>query len=103
MTLPSSVFDRWVHSHEEDTEHATVYRPDGYPFPPSRGRSGFEIEPDGTFVELSIAPGDGSAEVPGQWSAPDDHHVRVRLENGRSYTLEIVEIESDDRLLKVRR
>lgn len=57
----------WVHSHEEDTEGELVFRPEDYPFPPSRGRLGFDLKPDGTCVETAIGPADRPQEVPGTW------------------------------------
>src|SRR5438034_663791 len=45
---------RWLHSHEEDADAAKVYRPDDYPFPPARGRMGFELKPDGSLLEALI-------------------------------------------------
>src|ERR1041384_5695638 len=44
----------WVHSHEEDTDTEMVLRPAGYKFPPSRGRSSFELKPDGRTDELYV-------------------------------------------------
>jgi hypothetical protein len=46
----SHLAQAWVHSHEEDTATTTVYRPAGFPFPPSRGRKGFHLQPGGTLT-----------------------------------------------------
>jgi len=53
---------RWWHSFEEDHDDVAVYRPDGFEFPPARGRRGIEVEPDGSVVELGL----GRDDVPGQ-------------------------------------
>lgn len=53
---------RWWHSFEEDHDDVAVYRPDGFGFPPARGRRGLEIEPDGSVIELGL----GRDDVPGQ-------------------------------------
>jgi hypothetical protein len=58
----------WRHSHEEDGGDTLVYRLASFPFPPSRGRHGFELKADGTAVDSAIAPQDGSAPVVGRWS-----------------------------------
>jgi hypothetical protein len=63
---------RWLHSHEEDQGDTRVYRPSSYQFPRSRGRSGFELRPDGSMIDLGIAPGDGTAKTQGRWSLDDD-------------------------------
>lgn len=52
---------RWWHSFEEDHDDVAVYRPDGFDFPPARGRRGIEIDPDGSMVELGL----GADDVPG--------------------------------------
>ena len=59
---------RWVHSHEEDTDEEMVFRPAIHPFPPSRGRTSFELRPDGTYVENSPGPVDLPEESKGSWT-----------------------------------
>ena len=59
---------RWLHSHEEDADAAKVYRPDDYPFPPARGRMGFELKPDGSLLEIGIGATDRPTETTGRWT-----------------------------------
>ncbi len=59
---PRALFQCWAHSHEEDTASECVYRPASFAFPPSRGRSSFEIKPDGTMA--GDAPGPVDRPVP---------------------------------------
>lgn len=101
MSLDPSVFNEWLHSHEEDSDEVAVYRPRGHPFPPARGRGGFEIREDGRFVELAIAATDGTTERRGRWSERDDGRLDVRIPNGTSYVMDVVEVEED--ALKVRK
>ena len=63
---------RWMHSHEEDTNTRMVFRPSTFRFPPSRGRIGFELKADGTYVDIGIAPADGTLETQGSWSLDQD-------------------------------
>jgi hypothetical protein len=65
---PSVLNQRWLHSHEEDTESEMVFRPSTYPFPPSRGRTGFELRADGSAAVLGVAPTDAPQEHPGTWT-----------------------------------
>jgi hypothetical protein len=67
-----AVVGHWVHSHEEDTDDEMVYRPASYPFPPSRGRTSFELHPDGSYVERSPGPVDVPVESEGSWSLEGD-------------------------------
>jgi hypothetical protein len=69
----------WLHSHEEDTETETVYRPADYDFPLSRGRSGFELKPDNKLNEINIAPTDGTTEEEGSWQL-ENHRNNLKLQ-----------------------
>ncbi|WP_168176617.1 hypothetical protein [Williamsia sp. 1135] len=71
----------WWHSFEEDHDDVAVYRPDGFGFPPARGRRGLELDPDGTVVELGLGR--------------DDTPSRAAHASGAS--LEVVH-QADDRL-----
>ena len=68
----TSLYQQWVHSHEEDTETEMVFRPASFPFPRSRGRSAFNLKPDGGLVEIGIGPTDRRQETPGTWKLGDD-------------------------------
>ena len=101
--LPPEVFGRWIHSHEEDTAGTTVYRRSTHPFPPSRGRRGFEIHPDGTFVRHAIAAADGSTAVRGRWTTGGPARIQMTFPDGVG-TPETVEVISVDReVLKLRK
>jgi hypothetical protein len=63
----------WVHSHEEDTDTEMVFRPATFNFPPSRGRTSFELKPDGSLVESGIAPDDRRLGTTGTWKLEDDN------------------------------
>jgi hypothetical protein len=70
---------RWMHSHEEDAGEEMVFRPAGHPFPPARGRSGFELRPDGSAVESFPGPTDVPEQRPARWSLEGD---RLRIAGG---------------------
>lgn len=89
MSRREEVLGRWLHSREENEGGVRVYRPEDYQFPPSRGRDGFEIRPEGEFIQLSIAPTDGLLETAGEWSIDGDR-ISVSLEDGTEYTLHVV-------------
>jgi len=81
---------RWVHSHEEDTDAEMVFRPAGYAFPRSRGRTSFELHTDGTYVESAPGPVDVPEESTGAWSLEGD-----RLVLGTDHAWEITEASND--------
>ncbi|TDD63658.1 hypothetical protein [Actinomadura rubrisoli] len=74
----------WLHSFEEDTESAAVYRPSGHPFRPARRvRDGLEFRADGTFVERRPGPDDRLREVRGRWERRDADRIGVTFPEGR--------------------
>ena len=52
-----------------------VFRPASHPFPPSRGRTSFELRPDGTYLERSPGPVDVPEESQGSWSFEGDRLI----------------------------
>jgi len=70
---------RWIRSHEEDQEEWRVYRPHDYPFPPSRSRSGFQLNGDGSALFGAIAPTDGINWVPAEWSLSPDSVLEIKV------------------------
>ncbi|CAN5117859.1 hypothetical protein BH23BAC1_BH23BAC1_14220 [soil metagenome] len=65
----------WVHSYEEDSGNITVYRPQSFDFPPSRGREGFEFKDGGLFKKYVIAPADGINTINGRWRKTEEENV----------------------------
>jgi hypothetical protein len=91
---------RWVHSHEEDSDEAQVFRPADHPFPPSRGRTSFELRPDGTYVESSPGPVDAPEASTGTWSL-DGGRLILGAEGDRpGHAWEVTSVEEDRLTLK---
>ncbi|MBE3013521.1 hypothetical protein IL992_30730 [Microbispora sp. NEAU-D428] len=86
MTEPDiGIVGEWLHSYEEDTDDAEVYRPAHHPFRPSRRpRRGLEFRADGTFVELRPGPADRPRPVRGRWHARGSGVRVVFPEGGRT-------------------
>ena len=80
--LEACLVGRWVHSHEEDTPEEQVYRPADFPFPPARGRDGFEFRPGGGLVYLGISPADGTEESNGRWTVEAAGRIRIAVRVG---------------------
>ncbi len=90
---PQTLLGRWLHSHEEDTDVELVYRPATYRFPPSRGRAGFELRPDGTAADIRIGPTDRREESPGTWRLEGNSLILERA--GHSQVLTLVGVAPD--------
>lgn len=95
---PKVLAQHWVHAHEEDSEAGRVYRPNSYQLPPSRGRSAFELEPDGSYLESGPGPTDRRSRKPnGSWRLEGAELV-VQDESGGVRRSRVVSL-SPDRLV----
>ncbi|WP_345169041.1 hypothetical protein [Nibribacter koreensis] len=102
--FPKEVYGQtWLYSYEEDSADVRTYRPNTFDFPASRGRTGFMIKEDGTFINYAIAPTDGLEEQPGTWAAQSKNILNVQLEvaPGKTHTIEIV--SATPAVLKIKR
>jgi hypothetical protein len=99
---PRHLFQRWLHSHEEDTGTERVYRPAGFAFPPSRGRTGFELRPDRTCSRIGIAARDGSTEQDCSWEYEENEGRALTLIMGAGdrQTLQVVSVSGDRLVVK---
>lgn len=93
--LPHELFKHWIHSFEESSDKADVYRPDGFEFPPAFGRTGLEIRADGVFILHAIGPADGTIAIPGHWTAKGPDKLRVVLKDHPPFTLKILSVDDD--------
>lgn len=93
----------WLHSHENDRGDTIVYRPNSYDFPPSRGRTGFMLEANGTVHQYDIAPTDGLEEKAGKWSMRNGNLVEVTFPDKSSTDYEVEILSVTPELLKVKR
>jgi hypothetical protein len=86
---------RWVHSHEEDSAGEMVFRRPDHPFPRSRGRTSFELNPDGSYVESSPGPVDVPEQSRGEWALDGD-----RLVLGGRHAWQVAQVEPDRLVVK---
>lgn len=102
MSLPHCIFKSWVHSHEEDTEDTTVYRPASYSFPLSRGRREFELKENGQVDYYGIGPADVSRVAHGRWTVEGTRRVRIEFDDGNMESRWLEIISCSDEMLKVK-
>jgi hypothetical protein len=91
---PETMVGRWLHSHEEDSADQMILRPVTFRFPPSRGRAGFELRADGSYVDIGIAPADGVQETQGTWTFENDVltlHCEAYSGGSRSFAVTAVD------------
>lgn len=65
----SALLQKWVYSHEGNTNNERVFRPYAYvdKLPPSRGRMTFELGPDGNLIVGGPGPTDRTQTSTGRW------------------------------------
>jgi hypothetical protein len=95
----SHLAQAWVHSHEEDTATTTVYRPAKYRFPPSRGRKGFHLQPDGTLTARKPGPTDQTVIAAGTWKL-DGEQLELSPQGEATQILSIESVEPDRLVLQ---
>ncbi len=93
----SHIAQAWVHSHEEDTATTTVYRPAKFPFPPSRGRKGFQLQPGGVLAARKPGPTDQTVIAAGTWKLAGEQ-LELSPE-GESARILCIESVAPDRLV----
>ena len=91
------IFQHWVHAHEEDQNNYRAFRPSGYELPPSRGREGFEIRKDGSFIHYPIGAADVQGNELATWKLKGKSTLLVTPENPARppFELHILETEKD--------
>src|SRR5215207_5545501 len=99
--IPRVLLKHWYHSYEEDTEDVKIYRPEDYEFPPSRGRSSFEIKEDGKFIRYDIGPTDMATPFNTKYKVKKDNTLSLFIEDPELQSLEI--IEYNDNILKIKK
>jgi hypothetical protein len=102
--LKAEVFQqRWVHSFEEDSAQAQVYRPQSWDFPLSRRpREAFELRPDGTAQFFLPGASDRPEATDASWTEEAGELViRTTKRTGPGpLTLRIVESGADKLLVR---
>jgi hypothetical protein len=101
--LSEFIFKQWIHSREEDTSDAIVYRPSNYKFLPSRGREGFEIKKSGEFVQYSIGRDDRSKKTIGHFNVQDFNRLYIHFDEQQLQPFTLKILMCDDDVLRIER
>jgi hypothetical protein len=92
---------QWIHSHEEDNDKEMVFRPANHKFPPSRGRSSFDLKPDGSLIESGPGQTDRSEQKGGRWHLDANDNLILSSGMGRDEVSRILKVLSANRNLLV--
>jgi hypothetical protein len=91
----------WGHSREEDGDGITVYRPQGFAFPLTRGRDFIEFRADGTAQFYGAGPDDRTRALAGEWRKVGEGIFELRR-GSDPVPRRITVVQCDDEVLKVR-
>jgi hypothetical protein len=80
----------WLHSHEEDTADAFVYRPASFAFPRSRGRRGIEFRADGSVAMEGVGPDDRPMPQQGSWHLNDPGTIEISYRSASGRTMKVI-------------
>jgi hypothetical protein len=100
--IPTEIFQRWIHSYEDDTQDTKVFHPSSYNFPLSRGRMGFEIKEDGTFIRYDIGQSDLPKKIIGKWKLEDDK-IKMEFEDKELQSTDLSIISCDKNTLQIKK
>jgi hypothetical protein len=103
--LTACLLGVWLHSMEEDTQELTVYRREGYPLPPARGRTGFEFIAAGYLIYHTFGPADEPEVWNGRWEVVGPSAVEISVNQSPEPDLrETLQIAScSGEMLEIRR
>jgi hypothetical protein len=103
IDIPKEIFKFWVHSYEEDDKDTIVYRPRDFEFPPSRGRSGFEIKQNREFILHGLDPSDRPSKVTGYFEVERPNRIKVKFQDQKTEP-HILDIATcDDNVLRIKK
>jgi hypothetical protein len=88
----------WWRVPEEDSGGAAVYRKEGAPLPPARGRRGFTLHADGRATLHGAGPTDRRTTTDSHWQL--DAEGRLHVDGVDDATAVIPEIAKDKLTLK---
>jgi len=94
------LFGRWLHAHEEDSGDEMVFRPASAELPPSRGRRGLELHPDGSYAERRPGRDDRPQAASGSWRVEEDDWFVVEGDGASRRAMRIVAAEPDKLVLR---
>jgi hypothetical protein len=90
-----AIINTWMHSHEEDTSDSMIFRRKDYPLPPSRGRTGYNFNADGTVIKIAPGADDRTQEMTGKWTLEGNHLLKIQLPGSPVIMLDINSLDED--------
>lgn len=93
-----ALYGTWWRVPEEDTPGVAVYRKEGTPLPPSRGRQGFTLHQKGRATLHGPGPTDRRESTDSKWKLDAQGHLHV--EGARDASAAVIHVSDDTLTLK---
>ena len=103
--LPPDIFKHWKYSYEDkdNRDGVSVFRSSAYNFPPSRGRSGFEIKKNGEFILHEVGPSDRPVKKVGIFKVEGPAEIKVYFDDKTASQFSLKILDVGDNILRVQR
>jgi hypothetical protein len=95
---PDAFYGTWWRVPEEDTPGVAVYRKEGSPLPPARGRRGFTLDKDGRATMHGPGPTDRRENTESRWHL--DAEGRLHIEGIANAPSTVAHVSTDKLILK---
>ncbi len=91
-----AIFQKWLHSYEEDSGNLKVYRPSSFDYPLGWGRAGMKFKENGCFNIYEFSPNDEQVLIHGLWKQITKNRFEITFPLGEkeTYIIEIKELKS---------
>lgn len=93
------IYQKWIHSYEEDYDEYIVFRNSTYEFPPARGRVFFEFFEDGNLSYGNIELPTGNQEKNGSWRKVSSDIIEVIVDK-QNLKIQIINLSKDKLIIK---
>lgn len=93
------IYQKWIHSYEEDYDEYIVFRNSSYEFPPARGRVFFEFFEDGKLSYGNIESPMINQEKKGSWKKVSSDVIEVNADK-QNLKIQILSLSKDKLIIK---
>ena len=95
------IFQKWLHSYEEDSPNLTIYRPTSFDYPLGWGRAGMKFKEDGGFILFEFGPNDETIQIVGRWKSSSKDQLEITFPSGEKETFIIKIKQVKPQILKI--
>jgi hypothetical protein len=89
------IFQKWLFSHDDDSNALKIYKPANFDYPLGWGRPGMKFQQNGCFVLYEFAPNDQQIQIHCDWKSLSKRVLEITFPYGErdNYQIEIKELK----------